>query len=164
MRDEVPKELRFAARNRRPPRDRFNALLGFGYSLLYQSVLQAILVVGMEPALGFLHAPRSSAYPLVLDLMELFRSPVWDIVLIGSLNRLQWDPDKDFDAAGGRVWLSNSGRKKAIVLFEQRLEETWKHPVVSYSLSYARLIELEARLLEKEWTGAPGLFAKMRLR
>src|SRR5256885_12232157 len=40
------------------------------------------------------------------------------------------------------------------------LQETWKHPVLNYSLSYARTIELEARLLEKEWTGEPGLFAR----
>jgi CRISPR-associated protein Cas1 len=49
-------------------------------------------------------------------------------------------------------------------LFEGRLEETWKHPVLAYSLSYARSIELEARLLEKEWSGEPGLFARSRLR
>ena len=132
--------------------------------MLYQAVLQAIFAVGLEPALGFFHAPRSSAYPLVLDLMELFRVPIWDMVLIGSLNRLQWQPEKDFDIAGKRVWLSGPGKEKAIALFEQRLEENWKHPVVSYSLSYARLIELEVRLLEKEWTGTPGLFARMRLR
>ena len=49
-------------------------------------------------------------------------------------------------------------------LFEARLQEAWKHPVLSYSLSYTRTIELEARLLEKEWTGEPGLFARLRLR
>ena len=63
-----------------------------------------------------------------------------------------------------KVWLSDPGRKKAIGLFEDRLQETWKHPVLNYSLSYARTIELEARLLEKEWTGEPGLFARSRLR
>ena len=57
-----------------------------------------------------------------------------------------------------------SGRRKAIGLFEDRMQETWKHPVLNYSLSYARSIELEARLLEKEWTGEPGLFARSRLR
>ncbi|KAF1083924.1 CRISPR-associated protein Cas4/endonuclease Cas1 fusion [Sporotomaculum syntrophicum] len=161
---DLPETLKFLGRNRRPPRDRFNALLSYGYALLYQAVMQAVLAVGLEPALGFFHTPRSSAYPLVMDLMELFRVPLWDMVLIGSVNRMQWNPDDDFDIAGGRVWLSATGRKKAITLFEKRLEETWKHPVVGYSLSYARLIELEVRLLEKEWTGQSGLFAKMRLR
>lgn len=164
LREGVPEALQFNHRTRRPPKDRFNALLGFGYALLYQAVFQAVVAVGLEPSLGFFHTPRSAAYPLVLDLMELFRVPLWDMVLIGSINRMQWDPGEDFAIAPGRVWLSPSGRKKAIELFEKRLTESWKHPVISYSLSYARLIELEVRLLEKEWSGQPGLFARMRLR
>jgi CRISPR-associated protein Cas1 len=161
---QVPDELRWTSRNRRPPQDRFNALLSFGYGLLHTAVMQAILATGLEPSLGFFHTPRSAAYPLVLDLMELFRMPLWDLVLIGSLNRNQWDPAADFVVTKAKVWLSDAGRKKAIGLFESRLEETWKHPVVDYSLSYARTLELEARLLEKEWTGEPGLFAQARLR
>jgi CRISPR-associated protein Cas1 len=161
---QVPDELRWEARNRRPPRDRFNAILSFGYGLLHTAVMQAILASGLEPALGFFHTPRSAAYPLVLDLMELFRLPVWDLVVVGSINRGQWDLQTDFQVTRAKVWLSEAGRKKAISLFEARLDETWKHPVVDYSLSYARTLELEARLLEKEWTGEPGLFARARLR
>jgi CRISPR-associated protein Cas1 len=162
--DRVPPEMRPAGRSRRPPQDRFNALLSFGYSLLYQTVLRSVLVVGLEPAIGFFHTPRSSAHPLVLDLMELFRVPVWDVAVLGSVNRLHWDPAADFNVTRGAVWLSDSGRRKAIALFEQRLQEPWKHPVVRYSLSYERAIELEVRLLEKEWTGHPGLFARARIR
>jgi CRISPR-associated protein Cas1 len=161
---DVPAEMVPRGRNRRPPKDRFNALLGFGYALLYQNVLQAVLTVGLEPALGFYHQPRSSAHPLVLDMMELFRVPAWDMVVVGSVNRGQWDPEADFEVAPGRVWLSGPGRKKAIKLFEGRLTDQWRHPVIGYSLSYARLIELEVRLLEKEWSGRPGLFGRMRLR
>lgn len=160
----VPESLRYSTRSRRPPLDRFNALLGFGYGLLHTAVMRAILATGLEPSLGLFHTPRSAAYPLVLDLMELFRVPLWDMVQIGSLNRGQWDPEADFVATKAKVWLSDAGRKKAIGLFEARLDETWKHPVVGYSLSYARALELEARLLEKEWSGEPGLFARMRLR
>ena len=152
------------SRNRRPPKDRFNALLSFGYSLLYGQVLQAILAVDLEPAFGFFHTPRSAAHPLVLDLMELFRVVMWDMPVIASINRKQWDADADFRVTRDLVWLSEAGRRKAIELFESRREECWRHPVTNYSLSYARTIELEARLLEKEWTGAPGLFARARLR
>lgn len=160
----VPEPLRYATRSRRPPLDRFNALLSYGYGLLHAAVTRAILASGLEPALGFFHTPRSAAYPLVLDLMELFRVPLWDMVLIGSLNRGQWHPDRDFTVTRAKVWLSEEGRRRAIGLFEARLDETWKHPVLNYSLSYARTLELEARLLEKEWTGEPGLFARSRLR
>lgn len=161
---QVPDELRAASRSRRPPVDRFNALLGYGYGLLHTAVMRAVLASGLEPALGFFHTPRSAAYPLVLDLMELFRVTVWDMPLVGSLNRGQWDPAADFEVTRAKVWLSEAGRRKAIGLFEDRLQEAWKHPVLSYSLSYGRAIELEARLLEKEWTGEPGLFARARLR
>ncbi len=162
--DTVPEPLLYTRRSRRPPRDRFNALLSFGYGLLYQKVLSAILTVGLEPALGFYHTPRSAAHPLVLDLMELFRVPLWDVPLMGSINRGQWDLSAHFAVSSQAVWLSETGRRQAIDLFESRLQETWKHPVMDYSLSYARQIELEVRLLEKEWTGESGLFARMRLR
>ena len=126
--------------------------------------MRSVLAAGLEPALGFFLTPRGAAYPLVLDLMELFRVPLWDMVLVGSLNRNQRQPAADFEVTPAQVWLSDAGRRKAIGLFEARLDETWKHPVLGYSLSYARTIELEARLLEKEWSGEPGLFARMRLR
>ena len=160
----MPAELRYDTRSRRPPRDRFNALLSFGYGLLYAAVMRSILAVGLEPALGFFHRPRSAAHPLVLDLMELFRVPLWDMVVIGSLNRGQWDIEDHFSLTRAKVWLSDAGRRQAVALFEDRLQEKWKHPVLKYSLSYARTIELEARLLEKEWSGEAGLFARSRLR
>jgi CRISP-associated protein Cas1 len=153
-----------AGRTRRPPRDPFNAALSFGYALLYRSVLGSILAVGLEPAFGFFHTPRSAAHPLVLDLMELFRVPLWDMPLVAACNRRQWNLKEDFAIARDHVWLSDKGRRKAIELYERRLLDAWRHPVLDYSLSYARTVELEVRLLEKEWTGSPGLFARSRLR
>ena len=160
----VPDSLRWTGRNRRPPRDRFNCALSFGYALVKSLVQRSVLAVGLEPSFGFYHQPRTAAPPLVLDLMELFRTPLWEMPLIASLNRGQWDPDKDFEICPEHVWLSNAGRKKAIQLFEQRLEESHKHPHTGQSLAYARMVELEVRLLEKEWTGCSGLFAQLRMR
>lgn len=160
----VAPEFQFSGRNRRPPQDRFNALLSFGYSLLLKDVMNAILVVGLEPALGFYHQPRTQAPPLALDLMEIFRVPLVDLPVMGSINRGQWEAQADFDIRGGQVWLSESGRRKFISLYERRKEESWKHPVLNYSLTYRRLLELEVRLLEKEWMGEGGLFGQLVIR
>ncbi|MCI0412372.1 type I-MYXAN CRISPR-associated endonuclease Cas1 [bacterium] len=160
----IDERMKPEGRTRRPPRDRFNALIGFAYALLLKDVMSAILTVGLDPAFGFYHRPRSQAHPLALDLIELFRVAMVDLPIVASLNRRQWDPDDDFVVAGFQVWLSDLGRRKMIELYEKRKTDRWKHPVLRYSLTYARLIELEARLLEKEWTGEPGLFARMRLR
>ena len=161
---EVSGAMRPEGRNRRPPRDRCNALLSFGYALLLKDVTNAIMAVGLDPCLGFYHQPRSQAHPLALDLLELFRVPLVDLPVIASINRRQWDAAEDFQIAGQQVWLSDAGRKKLIGIYERRKADQWKHPVIGHSLSYSRLLELEVRLLEKEWMGEGGLFARMRLR
>lgn len=161
---EAPASMRPDGRSRRPPRDRCNALLSFGYALLLKDVTNAILTVGLDPCLGFYHQPRSQAHPLALDMMELFRVPLIDLPVIASINRRQWDEDEDFQIAGQQVWLSDTGRKKFIGIYERRKADKWKHPVIGHSLSYSRLLELEVRLLEKEWMNEGGLFARMRLR
>ena len=162
--NNIPPELVPKGRSKHPPLDRFNALLSYGYSLLYGLVERTTLSVGLEASFGFYHRPRSSAPPLVMDVMELFRTNIWEIPLVGSINRMQWDIDHDFTVTSQKVWLSDSGRRKAIAIFEERLNETYVHPHTGQSLAYARMVELELRLLEKEWTGHPGMFAKLRLR
>ncbi len=172
--EEAGEAMKPDGRNRRPPRDRCNALLSYGYALLLKDITNAILTVGLDPSLGFYHTPRSQAHPLALDLMEIFRVTLVDLPVIASINRRQWDADEDFTIAGRQVWLSDAGRKKFIQIYERRKADQWKHPVIGYSLSYSRHLELEARLLEKEWTDKlssvktnlepRGLFARTRLR
>ena len=160
----VPDDMRPRGRTKHPPRDRFNCLLSFGYALVQSVVHRSLVAVGLEPAFGFFHQPRTAAPPLVLDVMELFRTSLWEMPVVGSVNRGQWDPNEDFEIRPGQVWLADKGRKKALELFEQRLQESYKHPYTGQSLCYARMVELEVRLLEKEWTGCPGMFARLRLR
>ncbi|MCY7275467.1 MAG: type I-MYXAN CRISPR-associated endonuclease Cas1, partial [Phormidesmis sp. CAN_BIN44] len=160
----TPSDLQFSGRSKHPPLDRFNAMLSFGYAMLLKDVMNSILTVGLEPALGFYHQPRTQASPLALDLMEIFRVPLVDLIVVASVNRNQWDTQADFEVRGKQVWLTESGRRKFVGLYERRKEETWKHPVTEYSLTYRRLIELEVRLLEKEWIGEGGLFGQLILR
>lgn len=132
--------------------------------MLFGLVHRSLIAVGLEPAFGYFHQPRSTAPPLVSDVMELFRTAIVDMPLIGSVNRGMWNSKELFCATAGQVWLSTEGKKQAIQLFEQRLSETFKHPHTGTSMEYARIVELECRLLEKEWSGYAGGFGQMRLR
>jgi CRISPR-associated protein Cas1 len=132
--------------------------------MLYREVLQAIVAVGLHPGVGFYHQPRSAAHTLVLDLMELFRVPLVDMAIVAALHRGTFDEDADFTEIPGQVVLTHAGRRKLIEVIERRKSDEWRHDVVGYSLSYARMVELEARLLEKEWMGEGGLFARFRIR
>jgi len=162
--DSLPESMRPTGRSKHPPRDRFNCLLSFGYGQLFALVHRTLLEVGLEPAFGYFHQPRTASPPLVSDVMEIFRVPLVDMSIVASVNRKQWNPDEDFAVTQNSVWLTDSGRKKAISIFEQRLGESYKHPFTGQSLAYSRMVELEVRLLEKEWSGAPGLFAQLRMR
>ncbi len=162
--EDLDPRLRFDGRSRRPPADRFNALLSFGYGMLYRQAVAAIIGVGLHPGVSFYHRPRSSAQPLGLDLMEMFRVPIVDMAVIAALNRRAFDANEDFTESTGRVLLSERGRSKLVEAIERRLQDAWRHDVVGYSLSYARIMELEVRLLEKEWLGEGGLFARLRIR
>lgn len=168
--DPARPALRPDGRSRRPPRDRFNALLSFGYGLLRRDMHTAILRVGLDPALGVLHGPRTTAPPLALDLMELFRVPVVDAAVLAAVNQGVFDVDADFELSGAdpaaptQVWLSPAGRKKLIGVYARRKHTEVQHPVTGAALSFARMMELEVRLLEKSWSGEPGLFARYRPR
>ena len=69
----LPEKWNFCGRNRRPPRDPVNALLSLSYVMTGAEVRRAILQRGLDPALGFLHAPQSGRESLVLDILEPLR-------------------------------------------------------------------------------------------
>jgi CRISPR-associated protein Cas1 len=83
----VPAELQWPGRETRGAKDLFNAILNYGYGVLYAQVEQAIILAGLDPYAGFLHADRPGKPSLVLDLIEEFRQCVVDRTMIGQLNR-----------------------------------------------------------------------------
>jgi len=72
----LPEKWNFCGRNRRPPRDPVNALLSLSYVMTGGEVRRAILQRGLDPALGFLHAPQSGRESLALDILEPLRPEV----------------------------------------------------------------------------------------
>ena len=87
VREVLPPQVDWPGRETRGARDLFNALLNYGYGVLYAQVEQAILLAGLDPYAGFLHADRPGKPSLVLDLIEEFRQCVVDRTLIGLLNK-----------------------------------------------------------------------------
>lgn len=71
----------FVGRSRRPPRDPVNALLSLGYTLALGAVRVEVLAQGLDPALGFLHAPAPARESLALDALEPLRAGVDGVVL-----------------------------------------------------------------------------------
>ena len=82
----VSKKVEFFGRVHRGAIDTLNSMLNYGYGILYSVVWGAILVAGLEPFAGFLHVDRPGKPSLVLDLIEEFRQPIVDKVVISCIN------------------------------------------------------------------------------
>ncbi len=138
----------FSTRQRRPPPDPVNALLSFGYTVLTNAVSSAVCVVGLDPLVGYLHAPGYGRPCLALDIVEEFRPLVVDSVVLRVINNGILKPD-DFRQEMGTCWLDDAARRRYIEQLEHRLEEEITHPVFGYRATYRRCLELQTRLLVK---------------
>lgn len=135
----------FAKRTRRPPRDPVNALLSLGYTMLGHALVSALEVVGLDPYLGYFHAEKYGRPALALDLVEEFRAPFVDSLVMTLVNRRMLQED-DFRSRGdGGIVLNDRGLRVFFREFGDRLEGTVTPAGVGRPLSYRKIFEVQAR-------------------
>ena len=81
LRAIVPAEFEFDGRDKRPPRDPFNALLSLGAVILHSHVDLVLRARGLLPTVGFYHQPHGRHATLASDLIEPVRHRVERIAL-----------------------------------------------------------------------------------
>jgi CRISPR-associated protein Cas1 len=140
-------------RNRRPPLDRFNALLSFLYALLYSNVTGALETVGLDPAVGFMHRFRSGRNSLALDMIEELRPYLADRLALTLVNRNQIKP-KDFTVKeNGAVLLNDDGRKLVLDAWQTRKRDTITHPFLNEKLEIGLIPYVQSMLLARHIRG-----------
>ena len=142
----------FQARNRRPPRDPVNAVLSFLYSILIRQVMAAALAVGFDPYMGFYHQPKYGRPALALDLAEEFRPILADSAALTLFNNGELK-QSDFIHRSGATALTQNGRQAVIRAFERRMDTLITHPLFRYTISYRRILEVQARLMGRHLLG-----------
>jgi CRISP-associated protein Cas1 len=148
-----PAEFSFERRSRRPPLNRTNALLSFGYSLLMHDCASALQAVGLDPAVGFLHTDRPGRLSLALDLMEEFRPVVVDRLVISMINQRQLKPADFMVEDSGAATMSDESRKQFLTAWQKRKREEFVHPYTKEKTTYGLLPLLQARLLARVLRG-----------
>lgn len=134
-----------SGRNRQPPRDPVNALLSYGYGILYHTMLTAILRCGLDPHVGALHAAYPGHASLASDLMEEFRAAVVDACVLRFLLEGQATAaDFEFDSADYPVRLGNDLRRRFIAAMERKLGSTLACPHTGRSADYRRVMLRQA--------------------
>ncbi len=152
----------FSARSRRPPLDRTNALLSFLYTILAHDVRSALEAVGLDPAVGYLHRDRPGRPGLALDLMEEHRSWLVDRLTLSLINRGQVRA-VDFEVQqSGATLLTEGGRKKVLVAYQERKQKEVIHPFLNEKIHVGTIFFVQALLFARYVRGEldqyPGYF------
>lgn len=146
-------DFRFDGRNRRPPKDKANALLSFVYSLLANDVASALEGVGLDPCVGFMHTLRPGRPGLALDVMEEMRAYLADRLVLSLINRRQLT-SKDFvDMPEDSCLLTTDGRKKVLAAWQEKKKDMMTHPFLCESVPLGLLPHLQAMLLARNIRG-----------
>jgi len=148
----LKEDFLFEKRTKRPPRNPVNALISFGNSLIYSTVLSELYHTQLNPAISYLHEPGSRRYSLSLDLAEIFKPLMVDPVIFKLINNRMLRLE-DFEKAVNFCYLTENGRKKFLKEFDKKLSTTIKHRRLRRKVSYRRLIRLECYKLIKHLLG-----------
>jgi CRISPR-associated protein Cas1 len=150
----------FRGRTRRPPRDRVNAMLSFGYAQLGRDATAALARVGLDPMLGLYHTMIPGRPALALDLIEPFRAAWVDVAVLRLLATAGIDRGA-FHVSSAGIEMTDAGRRAMVRAYERRAAEVTTHPRFGYRMSYRRLLELEARILAKVLVGELDTYTPM---
>lgn len=118
----LPEEYRFALRSQHPATDVPNAMLNYGYGMLYGKIEGILIKVGIDPYVGIMHRDDYNRPVLVYDVIELYR--VWVDYVVCSLLMQRAITDEYYSVReDGSYWLEALGRRVMIQSLNDYLAE-----------------------------------------
>ncbi len=142
----------FSRRLKHPPPDPVNALLSFGYTILYHRCVTALYAAGLNPVVGIFHTPSQRYCALAADLQEEFRFLV-DTLVLTLLNEKIVKPEHFQKTASG-ILLKRDFRKRFLTLVETKLSSRFTFSGDGQKYTYRRFIEKQAEQLKRYIRGS----------
>ena len=147
------KSFSFTGRSRRPPLDRVNAMLSFGYRLLGSDCAAALESVGLDSYVGFMHRDRPGRESLALDLMEELRSVLVDRLVVTMINTHQISEREFCESENGAVLLNDAGRKAYLKAWQTHKREEIVHPYLKEKIQWGLVPYVQSLLLARYLRG-----------
>lgn len=118
----IPERHRFDVRSQHPAMDPVNALLNYGYGLLYGKIEGALIKAGIDPYIGIMHRDNYNRPVLVYDVIEIYR--IWIDYVVYNLVGQNVITDEYYSVKDdGSYWLESLGRRVLIQSVNDYLEE-----------------------------------------
>jgi CRISPR-associated protein Cas1 len=99
-------EFLFDGRSSRPPKDPFNSMLSFGYSLFYRNIIGAIERHGLHPYFAFMHKLKFGHAALASDLIEEYRAPLVDKTVLELVNSGEISREGFYENDAGAIYMT----------------------------------------------------------
>lgn len=111
----------FSGRSSRPPKDPFNSMLSFGYSLLHRNIIGAVERHGLHPYFAFMHKMKFGHAALASDLIEDFRAPLVDATVLNFVNSGDVEIGDFHQSESGAIHMSKAAAKKLTDRFSEMI-------------------------------------------
>lgn len=142
-------EFMFQGRNRRPPRDKVNAMLSFAYTLLTGMCVSALESVGLDPYAGFMHTDRPGRCSLALDLVEEVRAPLADRFVLSLVNKKMVSTKGFIEKENGAVIMDDECRQSFLTAWQNKKMEKLEHPYLQEKIEWGLVPYAQAMLLAR---------------
>lgn len=144
----LPDIYKFKNRSQHPAKDIFNALLNYGYGMLYAKIEAELIKAGIDPYVGVMHREDYNRPVLTFDVIEKYR--VWiDYVVVNLLLHSAIDEDSYLKKDDGSVWLEGLSKRILIQSVNDYFEEIIK--IKSTSRSRNEQIKIFCQKLAKKF-------------
>ncbi len=139
--------FKFEGRKRHPSTDPVNALLSFGYTLIFNEISSLLDGLGFDPYLGYFHEVEYGRASLACDIQEEFRASVDRFTLYLLNDRVLSDIDFYKNQKDGSVYLKREAMKKYFVEYEDNLNHEFKHGETGENTTLRKCFRIQAEKL-----------------
>ncbi len=145
----------FEGRRKHPSTDPVNALLSFGYTLIFNEILSLLDGLGFDPYLGYFHEVEYGRASLAADIQEEFRAVVDRFTLYLVNNRMLGVEDFYTNEKDGSVYLKREAMKKYFAEYEKYLAHEFKHSGTGENTTLRKCFRIQAEKLAGFIKGGP---------
>jgi CRISPR-associated protein Cas1 len=140
-------EFSFDGRKKHPSTDPVNALLSFGYTLIFNEISSLLDGLGFDPYLGYFHEVEYGRASLASDIQEEFRAAVDRFTLFLINNRILNNEDFFLNQKDGSVYLKREAMKKYFSEYEKFLSREFVHPETKENTTLRKCFRIQAERL-----------------
>jgi CRISPR-associated protein Cas1 len=138
----------FPGRKKHPSTDPVNALLSLSYTMVFNEILSLLDGLGFDPYLGFFHNIAYGRASLASDLLEEFRAPLADRIVLNLLNnRMLKEEDFYTNPKTAGVYLKREALKNYFAQYESFLNREFIHPLTKENTTFRKCFRKQAEAI-----------------